>query len=146
MCEVCSKEFDYVQTLAKHRQVVHQNKFRYQCNVCGRMFFDKGHYDGHINTHTNTKPFECKTCGKSYTFESSLRRHVQSCLAEPDKFKCNLCEKAFASKVGLQDHTKGMHGTKDMNKVCLCGKEFSWRSSFARHQSTCRILQWHQIQ
>ena len=58
MCELCSKSFNFRSALSKHKRAVHDNRFRFQCRFCEKKFVDKGHYQGHINTHVNSKPFK----------------------------------------------------------------------------------------
>ncbi|CAG7785818.1 unnamed protein product [Allacma fusca] len=48
--------------------------------MCGKAFKRQDHLNGHMLTHRNKKPFECraKGCGKSYCDGRSLRRHIES--------------------------------------------------------------------
>lgn len=37
-----------------------------QCPHCSREFKKNDHYDRHVRSHTNEKPYGCRTCGKFY--------------------------------------------------------------------------------
>ena len=65
--------------LAKHR-LIHSNERKYQCQKCDKAFKRQDHLNGHMLTHEDKKPFECKApgCDKSYCDSRSLKRHVES--------------------------------------------------------------------
>lgn len=48
--------------------------------MCGKAFKRQDHLNGHMLTHRNKKPYECKAegCGKSYCDARSLRRHTEN--------------------------------------------------------------------
>ena len=72
LCEFCSKDFSLRQTLNLHN---HRHLRRYQCMICERSFYDKAHYQGHLNMHMGNRGFACKFCPKAFIYKSNLTRH-----------------------------------------------------------------------
>lgn len=44
-----------------------------------KTFANKGHFEGHINSHNAIKPFKCTQCSSKFSFKSALLRHVKTC-------------------------------------------------------------------
>ncbi|XP_059147045.1 zinc finger protein 54-like isoform X24 [Physella acuta] len=50
------------------------------CLLCRKAFCGKKDYDGHMNTrHYGLRPHICSSCGKSFAYQQSLRRHKILC-------------------------------------------------------------------
>ncbi|EXJ69322.1 uncharacterized protein A1O5_07358 [Cladophialophora psammophila CBS 110553] len=49
-----------------------------QCPHCSREFKKNDHYDRHVRSHTNEKPYGCRTCGKFYPRRDTLLRHFKT--------------------------------------------------------------------
>lgn len=138
LCEICAKGFNNRHTLQRHKLMNHFDKPRYVCRICGKKFYEKSSYHGHINKHVNARPFGCTICNNFFGYKFCLVRHSLTCSNQNvDKYKCTICDKQLKSQACLKEHTKGVHGPK--NKVCLCGKAFSWEHSYSRHKKTCKV-------
>ncbi|KAH7357520.1 hypothetical protein BKA66DRAFT_562431 [Pyrenochaeta sp. MPI-SDFR-AT-0127] len=48
------------------------------CDQCGSCFQRREHYQRHLRTHTQEKPFACSVCGNSFGRIDSLARHHSS--------------------------------------------------------------------
>ena len=75
MCEHCSKVFSVRNTLNLHKRIVHSDKKKFSCMLCNRDFYDKAHYQGHINKHIDNRPYPCRMCSKSFIYKPNLKRH-----------------------------------------------------------------------
>ncbi|EDW44929.1 GM19662, partial [Drosophila sechellia] len=71
--------FGNASALAKHK-LTHSDERKYICALCSKAFKRQDHLNGHMMTHRNKKPYECKAdgCGKSYCDARSLRRHSEN--------------------------------------------------------------------
>lgn len=72
------------------------NKFNhFSCDICDKGFIKRIHLEIHIAVHKNERPFECKTCGKTFKLQKGLNNHYKSHLPENMKLKysCDLCDK-----------------------------------------------------
>lgn len=138
MCELCSERFKSRGSLRRHRAVKHSQGCNYVCDTCGKKYYEKEAYIGHINTHIGSKPYSCNLCGDTFGYKSCWRRHMQSCpnKSEKKQHKCDTCGAVLNSRTVLLDHVQGKHGSKLY--TCACGKSFSWRPSLSRHKKACK--------
>lgn len=117
------------------RSQAHSSTSKYSCQLCKATFANKGHYEGHINSHNNIKPFKC-TYSAEFCFKSALLRHKKSChgktKVKPNSFRCEFCNSTFTRHDILQDHAKGKHENKKRYRCNKC-ISFAWRSSLSKH-------------
>lgn len=71
---------DSISLLWDVRSVNHISSLSVCCVVSIYIFFSFKIRNGHMLTHRNKKPYECKAegCGKSYCDARSLRRHTEN--------------------------------------------------------------------
>ncbi|KAL2795251.1 hypothetical protein BJX66DRAFT_337036 [Aspergillus keveii] len=48
---------------------------RIHCKICAASFSRRCHYERHLYTHTDTKPYACLECGQRFSRVDSLCRH-----------------------------------------------------------------------
>ncbi|XP_069905634.1 zinc finger protein 510 isoform X2 [Oryctolagus cuniculus] len=115
----------------KTRQRTHSAIKPYNCNECGKSFFQKGHLVQHQRTHTGEKPFECHDCGKTFSQKSHLSTHHRIHTAEKP-YKCNECGKTFVQKSTLRGHQR-IHTGEKPYECSECGKTFVQKSTLRDH-------------
>ena len=70
-------------------------------------------------------------CGKSFTLQSSVNRHMLLHIGKKD-FQCEVCEKKFSQKVSLKTHML-IHTKLKTHKCDICKKTFSRKCSLVQH-------------
>ena len=85
------------------------------CQLC-RYQTDRPHkLKRHVKAvHAKIKDHVCSVCGRGFTFEPNLRRHMslvhlRGNLTQEKKYFCPQCEHGFWTKYDLRLHTKSVH-------------------------------------
>ena len=68
---------------------------------------------------------ECSICKKTFTSESSVRKHkkfVHDKITTGKFHSCDKCEKKYSRKSELTKHNKVIHETNNIFKCQLCSK------------------------
>ena len=113
VCDVCTKEFSYASTLARHKK----------------------------EKHSEDKSFhECGTCKKVFPRRDTLARHAVSCVAAGVKItshQCDLCLKHFTTKYNGSRHVAKCNGERPAAAQVLysCTK---WSKVFGRKDNLSR--------
>ena len=76
----------------------------------------------HQATHSEERPFKCRTCGLRFKLRHNLKKHEESHNDERP-FKCELCDKCFKRNDHLSTHMKFHNGEK-MYGCKTCNKKF----------------------
>ena len=106
-CPDCGKRFSSRSSMEMHKKQQHEGQFSIFCKVCGKGFNHTGHYYGHMNKHTNTKPFWCQKCGKRFFGSSYLHNHKQVCRGDEGwNHQCHICQRKFKCELYLKKHLK----------------------------------------
>ncbi|XP_065582495.1 zinc finger protein 28-like [Artemia franciscana] len=121
----------------KHRKLErhqrsHTEKKTYKCDVCEKIFSQRGHLNTHQRVHTGEKPFNCHVFDKTFSQAASLNRH-QRLHSSEKLFKCHVCDKIFSEPTKLKLHQR-VHTDEKLFKCDVCEKTFSDEGNFKQHQ------------
>ena len=111
LCPACGKTFSSRYNLRAHA-LTHDDtsEARFVCDICNRIFVNKGYFRDHLNSHIGLRE-KCQ-CGAEFVNPSDLTRHKKVCDLTPVKgpaYKCNICKQNFTKCQTLIDHIKGKH-------------------------------------
>ncbi|XP_070707315.1 gastrula zinc finger protein XlCGF57.1-like [Pempheris klunzingeri] len=112
-------------------QTVHIEKKKSGCDVCGKRFTKQANLRRHLKIHTGEKQFGCDVCGKRFTRQETLRTHMRTHTGEKP-FVCGDCGKRFAYQELLKRHMR-LHTVEKQFCCDVCGKQFKRQETIKIH-------------
>ncbi|XP_041102924.1 zinc finger protein 438-like [Polyodon spathula] len=88
------------------------SKQLHRCPTCNRCFQFKHHLQSHMNSHTNSRPYVCPLCRKTYAHSGSLSTHMKLHHSEgrhKKNMRCEFCNKVFGYIGVYFRHLKEVH-------------------------------------
>ncbi|KAJ9575348.1 hypothetical protein L9F63_025701, partial [Diploptera punctata] len=156
-CEICGRGFQH-----KGRYIVHKSYHKgvkFECSTCRKRFSSKENFDlhqkttGHIgegiiegledgeNTNramsvSNTRPFTCEVCGKTFAYQNSLKGHMLSHDEQKNEkgYPCDICGKMLNHPSSVVYHKEAEHNNGRRFVCNKCGKGFKHKQLLQRHQ------------
>ena len=61
----CKEDFKHKDQLEVHL-MKHEGKFKFECTICKKGFYQKAHFTGHLNSYSDSRPHWCPKCGKQF--------------------------------------------------------------------------------
>ncbi|XP_005391413.1 PREDICTED: zinc finger protein 174 [Chinchilla lanigera] len=86
---------------------------------------------GHQGTRSAKKPYKCDDCGKSFTWNSELKRHKRVHTGERP-YTCGECGNCFGRQSTLKLHQR-IHTGEKPYQCSQCGKSFRQSSNLHQH-------------
>ncbi|KAJ9574971.1 hypothetical protein L9F63_007861, partial [Diploptera punctata] len=135
-CHVCAKQFHTLTDLGLH-QYTHNTKSppskvnsrSYRCIKCKSKFSSPEALDHHMAVSTHSYP--CQHCGKIFTCERYLRRHLPT-HGTAQSYMCPQCGKGFRTEQYLNTH-KLTHSTHKPFVCQHCPAAFNRKDKLVRH-------------
>ncbi|KOB66277.1 Zinc finger protein 26 [Operophtera brumata] len=117
-CNHCKKRFVNQTTLATHLRFHREGL---QCDHCKKRFIKY-----HIQRHQNKTRYECADCNKLFSHLATYHAHLKYSRAHAHddvfKFPCPMCNKGYPTKEAMQDHFNYQHLGKTSHKCPICDK------------------------
>lgn len=138
--------------------VIGENGEQLKCNFCTKTFTKSRYLRRHILTHTEVKPYRCKTCENCFSRYDHLKYHQTRCRGkkqhlevhieqitldsvgsqakrqtQSDVFQCSTCSKRFSAQSNLTRHISLLHSTFKPFSCKTCGTGFTAKESLRRH-------------
>ncbi|KAG7158494.1 Zinc finger protein 341-like [Homarus americanus] len=136
-CHTCSKVFSSLKTLGNHQKdhsLSRQSKKTvgpsyFRCNKCRNKYASAEALDHHLRTSSHHYP--CKQCGKMFTTERLLRRHLHS-HGTGNISTCVQCSKEFKTEYALKMHQL-IHTGEKPHECNQCDAAFNRKDKLKRH-------------
>uniref|UniRef100_A0A0B6Y760 C2H2-type domain-containing protein n=1 Tax=Arion vulgaris TaxID=1028688 RepID=A0A0B6Y760_9EUPU len=94
-----------------------KKKIIYRCGHCKMLIFTRPTLSRHLIKHTNTRPFQCEKCLKSFHDKADLLHHHKT---HTKPVQCKTCLSSFSKILYLQNHLlKGCPVTDNDSRFTL---------------------------
>lgn len=90
-------------------QAAHAAKKPYKCDDCGKSFTWNSELKRHRRVHTGERPYVCGECGNRFGRQSTLKLHQRIHTGEKP-YQCSQCGKSFRQSSNLHQHHRLHHG------------------------------------
>ena len=109
------------------------------CRHCPKVFLTRRQvYDHWRTSHKN--PGTCAACGKGFTSQKLLQKHVKCVHGDTTDHSCRQCGLGFTEQVQLARHARvcGVPGLRNsrllsLDECALCEQRFSRPGNLRRH-------------
>ena len=151
-CEHCNKSYSNTNALKHHITTHNPEQEKFTCDICGSQFSTKRTLARHKQIIHDEAPGksnnECENCGQTFSVPDALNRHMNEqhfgtnvnldYVENMDslfEIKCNYCEQKFKRKSNMVRHIENVHNESEKrNNTCpRCDSKFSRKDALKRH-------------
>ncbi|XP_063701483.1 zinc finger protein 93-like [Culicoides brevitarsis] len=140
-CELCGKSFTKKHKFREHMSYDHGNMPQEEmfkpCPICGKLVSTRNYgMKDHIRERHEkvaTGPLKCEQCGKEYSNEKNLKRHVREEHTFGRKFQCQHCDKRFLRAKALKEH-EAIHTGHPIYVCEYCDAPFKSNGNYYSHK------------
>ena len=114
-CDICEKEFLFMQLLKKHFREIHDKIRNHECKICLKKFQNKQNLDRHFRTlhdSDNQRKIPCNLCDKHFKTNNAVKHHRQYFHEKIGNTRCDKCGKIYYSKSHMTRHFKTAHANE----------------------------------
>lgn len=125
-------------TVKRKKKQSNDEKEKYLCHMCPRVFTSKAFLERHSNFHLAEKNHTCETCSKVFKSEEKLKTHMRI-HDKTKRFECEVCGLKYVYEYLLNSHLR-LHGkgkplSTEKHFLCeVCSKTFASQSGLKHHQ------------
>ena len=135
-CLACKIPFDTITAMQEHFDKTHRKASGMGCSICDKDFNKQDHLSQHFFAIHSDNTYDCKQCGRGFSFKSALGRHMKIVHENRKDFMCSACGKEFGSRYDLNQHFEFYHQTGTPVISCsICDREFTKQEHLKMHHS-----------
>ncbi|XP_058064594.1 zinc finger protein 891-like [Anopheles bellator] len=106
----------------------------FQCKTCHKSFNAPSSLLIHRRIHTNDRRYQCSQCPAKFYDSSSLKTHIRYHTGERP-YVCKVCDKAFYTPAHLRTHAK-IHNKDEQHQCSYCPASFTQPAQLKIHIRT----------
>lgn len=153
-CKNCNTKFRTSRYYERHHCMSHPNRSKfvsqmaitdapvgkvriYECAACKRICRDRRQLQNHMTKHKQS-PCLCLICGKLFSGDRTLSRHMKLHDASDETHNCTECGRKFKQRRYLLDHNRKVHNLyADGEANCdICNQQFQNKRLLYIHKQT----------
>uniref|UniRef100_A0AC35FUK2 Uncharacterized protein n=1 Tax=Panagrolaimus sp. PS1159 TaxID=55785 RepID=A0AC35FUK2_9BILA len=110
-CPLCDFASPIRGTIRKHIHSIHTGETPYSCSLCFMTFKVQSNLARHLRSHSQIKPYKCKSCGSEYADKKNMDAHIFRQHLKREPFRCpHNCPKAkFYREDSWKRHCQKFH-------------------------------------
>jgi len=130
VCLTCGRSHEHPCHMLKHIKGVHLKIKNFKCSLCGAEYFNKQHYEWHVQGHTGEKPYACDLCDKRFLREPKLMLHYK--VMHPDTYVILKAEKDRLKAEQMRETAERKEREKEERRLARAEKRAEKRKTLPK--------------